>query len=224
MKIKKIIFLFSLVLIIFFTMILATNSYASTNEDSNTITIKIFDKPERNLKINKSLYNNYKYVVILTGKNDNGMSTNIFLSNHEIYFDSLGGRVYITGGTYYKSFNTYGIDFLDLSNFTEDDFDYSGIPPKIPYALMSSGFLNYNCKVSCHSSADIYNYDSNGKGDLVFQAAPHKVGLIQMMSSINFLEILTEIIQILPIILVMLIGILSLRKIINLLLQIFRKV
>lgn len=233
MRIKKIMFLFCFLLVIFFINSLNSTSYALAENinDGETITLEIYDDPVRTLKINQSIYDNYKYVLILTGKsseNPSYFTTYVVFSNYELYFDPLNGRVYGTGLTYFVDIDIEHQNFIDISNYTITDFsrtcvDITAQDP--PYCFIASGLLNYKNHVVCHSKTNIYAYNKNdGKGDLVFQVAPLEVGLTQMMSSINFLEVLTEFIQILPIILVMLIGIVSLRKTINLLLQVFRKV
>lgn len=224
MKIKRIMFLFSLILVIFFIMILTINCYASTEDDTASTTLEFLNK--YNVRINKSLYDNYRYVLVLVGENKSSSIAMCFVvfSNNEIYFDSLGGRLYISGESYYKSF-VFNNNFLDISNLTESDFGYyTNKNVMIPNSLVSSGYLtSKNNSVACHSSADIYNYDSNGKGDLVFQAAPHQVGLISMMKSVNFLEVLKELMMILPIVLPVVIGLLALRKAIHLLFQVLHK-
>lgn len=219
MKNKRIMFLFALLLATMFIITLNSNCYASS-DDKVTTTLKVFEKPEYNLRIDASLYDRYKYVVIYTSKGTNSDICHILVSNSEIYFNSLTGYVYFSGESYWHDvyFNSVRT-FIDISDIAESDFSHRVL--NVPW----NGFIGGNQGVF-HSSADIYTYDKdkeNNRGDLVFKAAPRQVGLSKMMSSINFSEVMSEILKILPIILVALIGILRFRKTIDFLLQTLRK-
>ncbi len=166
MKIKRIMFCFFLILVTFFITILTTNCYASTEDDKITTTLKVFNSPERNLKINKSIFDDYKYALVITGKTnkDPYIYCYVVFSDCEILFDPLNGSIYGTGLTYFKDFNFTSNKFIDISDFTLDDFsNNSKGTTSSPYAFVASGFLGANAQVVCHSNANIYGYDKNNR-------------------------------------------------------------
>lgn len=225
MKIRRILFLIFLFIVTFFVFTLISNVYAAENEeDKETVTIKVFNKPECNLKINKAIYDNYKYVLLLSNMGNYDVETYVVFSNYELFFNPLKGSIYATNEFYYKTFYFRNTNFKDISNLTESDFaHYTNPDAYLPNSFLVSGVLAKEGTV-CHSSFDVYGHDGTNKGEVVFQAAPQEVGLVTMMKSINFLEVLRELLTILPIVLVMVIGLLALRKAIHLLFQVLRKV
>lgn len=219
MKIKRIMFLFCFLLIVFFTFSLSSTCYGaeSIDDDKAAVDLKVFNSPECNLRVSKYIYNHYKYVLIITSMGNYYPCSRVLFSNYELYYNPLNGSLYASGEFYYKDFDFVKTNFKDISSLTESDFEHY----TNPYAFIPNTFLSGvgGKGVTCHSTFDVYSYDkNNGKGDLVFQAAPQKVGL-----SINFSEVITNYLTILPAILITLIGILSLRKTIRLLLQMLRK-
>lgn len=107
-----------------------------------------------------------------------------------------------------------------LNNVTTSDFGNHSGGLSIS-ASNSNGWIN-SLLYTSHSVRSL-NEDNTMGNEEVFQPAPQEGELVKATKSIDFLEVLQEILGILPIILLIVIGLLGLRKAINLIFQMLRK-
>lgn len=176
----------------------------------------------------------YEYMVL--GKNITKWSDGsgcygvfIFLSNFPIYTDESGEYLVNSnvgeGGKYLRLFcyPYYNAKVaLDLSK-TPKEFDFStDSNSNCSAGVVRDGYIKYSgtglspSRDLLYSNCDIL---VEGTDKVVFQKAKEPTQLTTIAKSMDFLAVIKEILGILPMILVVLIGLLSLRKAIQLMLK-----
>lgn len=163
------------------------------------------------------LMDGYDSYIIVDGSNNNvGRRTMLIFYNKDSYTPVLR----LVDGSYslvkYKAGNVG-----DSRSMVK--YDYYYLTTSLVWQRVTtsdaSGYYFDGGIVTYYSSESIYDLD----GNLVFQVAPQEGELITIVNSIDFLEVMAEVLVILPILLVVVIGLLALRKGIRLLFQMLRK-
>lgn len=184
-----------------------TNSFVYHSEKLNKdITVKLPQDSE-----------NYPYRLVqeIYTEVDNGYTyfVYIFCSNKEFYALEDGKSITTEGVVYRPNFYKYPSTKFNYTIDLSSDSIYSSYNPSTsPYVMVLSNVLYSNANIN----------DVNG--NQVFLPAPQEGELVKVTKSISFLEVFQEILGILPIILLIVIGLLGLRKAINLIFQMLRKV
>mgnify|MGYP004501810547 CR=1 FL=1 len=201
---------------------LCTSCFAS---NENTITIKDYKTGKDLNIIMPSFYktDGFNYVLIQNlsiDSNNDYSSYCINICNKPFYVQTVNGKKYISVPSdsiyYWKNVYTTG-DFysnntIDCSSmsFTLDDHN-------------SFDRISYYRTDNVYYSVNYTNYDIlDDEGDLVFQGPQVEGVVAPLVKSIDFSETLKEILEIFPLVLMVLIGLLSLRKAIALMFQTFR--
>lgn len=194
---------------IFLIMILSSSSFASSEMKIDNMTFIIPDE--------MSSYE-YKLIFYTYGKQENGQYyfTKVFLySDSPIsiidnpYASDM--KYCISESNNFFGYSSNGSTWSDLSSINTIDLSVLDFKQSDRFTLKISG---YNISF-VYSSHDIKDSD----GNVVFQAAPQEGELAPTIKSINFLEVVKEVLAILPIILLTVIGLLALRKAIRLILK-----
>lgn len=235
-------FLPVLIVFIMFLILLCTSCFAKS--DLELTTVKGYTATLLDLDILS-----YSNVLFINTYNNANATGYMFLSNGGYFaisfmsgdengfklncFDADGNPVpflYYTGiNCWSKSNFTTSINGLDISKFSEKSASTSS------FIVKAYSNIGWSSDVITHADYSVFSLNSDGSlgNDLVFQGAPQvtpeepeevaPVELAPLMTSINFLEVMAEVLAILPILLVVVIGLLALRKAIKLLLQTLQK-
>lgn len=208
----------------FFVLFILSNSNVFAAENDYTFHDPYFDK-DVTIKNFKPISEDYKYHIVLCtdeGSSSAGgykkyVSYKIAFSTAPIvcseYLSANGdgkGLDFSTKGSSY-SYLLQNYDFGFKSSFDLKDESYGkpGVWASIFHPTMHREY-------TCISNHDVVDKDT---GKTVFQKAKEPTQLTIIAKSMDFLAVIKEILGILPMILVVLIGLLSLRKAIQLMLK-----
>lgn len=206
----------------FFVLFILSNSNVFAAENDYTFHDPYFDK-DVTIKNFKPISEDYKYHIVLCtdeGSSSAGgykkyVSYKIAFSTAPIVcyeysnVDGKGLEFSTKGSSYWYLLQNY--DFGFKSSFDLKDESYS--KPGVWASIVNS---SVNRKYTCISNHDVVDKDT---GKTVFQKAKEPSQLTIIAKSMDFLAVIKEILGILPMILVVLIGLLSLRKAIQLMLK-----
>jgi len=134
------------------------------------------------------------------------------LTNSRVIYDSSSKTLLTADGSAFYDFVNIGSNSSlskVLLNCSDGDFRHEISSFKTEFYTYDLSKFVYSCP--------LYDFD----GNVVFQVAPQEEEpiLTQTITSVDFSEVLAEVLAILPILLVVVIGLLALRKAIKLLLQ-----
>ena len=204
----------------FFVLFILSNSNVFAAENDYTFHDPYFDK-DITIKNFEPISEDYKYyfVLCLDRGSGSGYSKNVdynivfgtapFVYHEESNVDGNVGVFSTEGSSYSYSLQNYNTAFK--SSYNLKDLSHSS-----PGNFLSSFSFRLKFVHTCITNYDIVSKDT---GKTVFQKAKEPTQLTIIAKSMDFLAVIKEILGILPMILVVLIGLLSLRKAIQLMLK-----
>ena len=207
----------------FFMLIILCNSNVFAAENNYTFHDLYFDK-DVTIKNFEPISEDYKYYFVLCsdrGSSSSGgynkcvfyqiaFSTAPFVYHKEESSGNGDSAVFSTEGSSY-SYLLQNYDVRFNSSYNLKDESYS--KPGVWFTTLS---VPTNIERICLSNHDIVDKVT---GETVFQKAKEPGQLTTIVQSMDFLAVIKEVLGILPMILVVLIGLLSLRKVIQLMLK-----
>ena len=207
----------------FFMLFILCNSNVFAAENNYTFHDPYFDK-DVTIKNFEPISEDYKYYFVLCsdrGSSSSGgynkcvfyqiaFSTAPFVYHKEESSGNGDSAVFSTEGSSY-SYLLQNYDVRFNSSYNLKDESYS--KPGVWFTTLS---VPTNIERICLSNHDIVDKVT---GETVFQKAKEPGQLTTIVQSMDFLAVIKEVLGILPMILVVLIGLLSLRKVIQLMLK-----
>lgn len=157
------------------------------------------------IDVSKSMYNTYSYNIC-------------FSTSEPVFYYSSSNRLSVKP----SSDTLYMLSFLGLSDLDSVSSSISSIKSDDLESHDISGSSFSSASTFVFSTFDIKDTD----GNLVFQAAPQEgeqTMILTKITSVDFSQVMMEVLAMLPILLVVLIGLLALRKAIQLLLKTLRQ-
>ena len=210
-----------LLMLVIFTFVMSTSVFALS--DIVTFDASLGDKKAiYNIELNDTL-KNYKYIYMFSDSrfNDDWFGLTSIITNDELIItDYSGGMLYFDFKDgenhpcyYFSSNGSYFANFTKNNDYTMTIYgsrfsSNNSLPKK--YCTCTKIDNNY----ALYSNTEL----KNKNGDVVFQVAPQVEELTSTIAiSTDYSMVLMEILGILPIVLVVVIGLLALRKAIQLL-------
>lgn len=206
----------------FFMLFLLSNSNVFAAENDYTFHDPYFDK-DITIKNFKPISEDYKYHIVLCtdeGSSSAGgykkcvsykiaFSTAPIVCSEYSNVDGKGLEFSTKGSSYWYLLQNYDTRFHSSYNLKDESYS----KPGVWLSIINS---SVNRKYTCISNHDVVDKDT---GKTVFQKAKEPTQLTTIAKSMDFLAVIKEVLGILPTILAVLIGLLSLRKAIQLMLK-----
>lgn len=206
----------------FFVLFILSNSNVFAAENDYTFHDPYFDK-DVTIKNFKPISEDYKYHIVLCtdeGSSSAGgykkyvsykiaFSTAPIVCSEYSNVDGKGLEFSTKGSSYWYLLQNYDIRFHSSYNLKDESYSKPGVWASIVNSSV-------NRKYTCISNHDVVDKDT---GKTVFQKAKEPTQLTTIAKSMDFLAVIKEVLGILPTILAVLIGLLSLRKAIQLMLK-----
>lgn len=214
-----------LLIVMFLAMVLSSSVFASDE-------IEFYDDVSKEYitMVYPTCFDGYKYYLVFTKKLETGqIYYSFFFADSPFCYNYNSNKIYcVNGGTYYYKFlytsDSDGHKPITLFDFSGYSIDYFKVYSN-PYN--SFGSLVGASIQSCNYPVVYMDDNYNVTDEVVFQGAPQEtmnpVELTTIAKSIDFSAVVMEVLGILPILLVIVIGLLALRKAIQLLFQMLQK-
>lgn len=222
MEKKKLCIKMFIVFASFFMVFILSNSNVFAAENDYTFHDPYFDK-DVTIKNFKPISEDYKYhIVLCTDEGSSSAGGYKKYVSYQIAFstapvvcyeysnvDGKGLEFSTKGSSYSYLLQNYDFGFKSSFDLKDESYGKPGVWASIFHPTMHREY-------TCISNHDVVDKDT---GKTVFQKAKEPSQLTIIAKSMDFLAVIKEILGILPMILVVLIGLLSLRKAIQLMLK-----